>query len=315
MSPAPNRPGALFVGLCTLDVIQLVDHVPAADEKLASRDQVIAAGGPAANAAATFSHLGGAAVLLTGIGTHPLAAGITADLAAFGVDVVDLIRAGDRPPTVSSILVTAATGQRAVASINAARHRLPPPDHLDALVAAADVLEFDGHHMELARAAAQAARRTGRLTVFDGGSWKDGTEDLLPFIDVAVCSDDFHPPGMSSPAGTLAFLHAHGVRWAAVSRGRAPILWSGPKGGGEVEVPDVPVVDTLGAGDVLHGALAYHLARHGAAPPDLDADRFSEALTFAARIASRACASFGTRSWMLSPPSPPPPARPSSRAA
>lgn len=44
-----SRPEGLFVGLCTLDVIQLVDHVPAPDEKLTAREQTVAAGGPAAN--------------------------------------------------------------------------------------------------------------------------------------------------------------------------------------------------------------------------------------------------------------------------
>lgn len=53
-----SRPDGLFVGLCTLDVIQLVDHVPAPDEKLTAREQTVAAGGPAANAAVTFAYLG-----------------------------------------------------------------------------------------------------------------------------------------------------------------------------------------------------------------------------------------------------------------
>lgn len=53
------------------------------------------------------------------------------------------------------------------------------------------------------------------------------------------------------------------------------------------------VADTLGAGDVLHGALAYHLV--GARPTP---EGFAEALRAAAVVASRACASFGTRAWL-----------------
>ncbi|MFJ3797475.1 PfkB family carbohydrate kinase [Streptomyces sp. NPDC090088] len=294
------RTEGLFVGLCTLDVIQLVDHVPGPDEKLTAREQVVAAGGPATGAAVAFGRLGGRPHLLTGIGSHPLALGIRADLDALGVRVTDLAAGRAEPPAVSSILVTASTGARAVASTNAAGWRLRPPtdpddlNELEELVASCDIAEFDGHHLELALAVAAAARTADRPTVLDAGSWKDGTDRLLRSIDVAVCSADFHPPGTATPADTLEFLRDHGVTWTAVTDGGAPIAWAGPGGGGLVDVPGTRVVDTLGAGDVLHGALTHHLTAHAA----LDGPAFADALARAAAVASRACASFGTRAWL-----------------
>ncbi len=68
-------------------------------------------------------------------------------------------------------------------------------------------------------------------------------------------------------------------------------------------MPSVKVADTVGAGDVLHGALAHHLA--GSQPTS---ESFAEALRAAAAVASRACASFGTRAWMRERP--PGPTRP-----
>ncbi|MEY9989144.1 sugar/nucleoside kinase (ribokinase family) [Streptomyces sp. V4I8] len=289
-----GRPAGLFVGLCTLDVIQLVDHVPAPDEKLTARQQVVGAGGPATNAAVAFAHLGGAASLLTAIGSHPMGHAITADLDRAGVTVSDLAADSVEPPAVSCALVTASSGERAVASTNATGHRLGPPDNLDTWVAACDIVEFDGHHGELAQATAQVARAAGRRTVLDGGSWKPGTENLLPSIDVAVCSADFRPPGTDTPADTLRFLRDHGVMWSAVSHGGQPIVWAGPDGAGTVEVPPVRVADTLGAGDILHGALTHQLAGQR----QLTVQGFVEALRAAAVVASRSCASFGTRAWM-----------------
>ncbi|MFF3371542.1 PfkB family carbohydrate kinase [Streptomyces sp. NPDC002680] len=274
--------------------MQLVEQTPSSNQKLTARQQTVAAGGPAANAAVTFAHLGGAARLLTAIGSHPLGLAVAADLRRLGVTVSDLAAGSVEPPAVSSVLVTESSGDRAVVSTNATGHRLTPPDDLDALVAACDIVEFDGHHAELARAAAHAARAAERRTVLDGGSWKAGTQDLLPLIDVAVCSDDFHPPGTHTPEDTLRFLREHGVRWAAVSRGGRPIVWAGPDGGGTVDVPAVPVADTLGAGDVLHGALTHDLTLYDRLTPR----DFAEALRNAATVASRACASFGTRAWM-----------------
>ena len=45
-------------GLATLDVVQVVDALPGADEKVVARSLAVTFGGPAANAAATAVALG-----------------------------------------------------------------------------------------------------------------------------------------------------------------------------------------------------------------------------------------------------------------
>lgn len=62
--------------------------------------------------------------------------------------------------------------------------------------------------------------------------------------------------------------------------------------GTQVEVPTIPtaVVDTIGAGDTVHGALLFWLHDNGITTPEtlrtVSADAWREALTFAARAAS-----------------------------
>jgi sugar/nucleoside kinase (ribokinase family) len=296
MGSAP-RPNAVFVGLCVLDVVQLVERVPTANEKLTALRQTVGAGGPAANAAMTCAHLGASATLVTSLGGHPLTAGIRADLDRAGVQVVDAAADGAEPPSVSSILLTRATGDRAVVSTNAAGHHVETPAELAGLVGRSPVVLVDGHLPTLAMAALALARRSGATTVLDGGSWKANTVEMLDLIDVAVCSADFHPPGTTTPTEALNHLIDHGVRWAAVTRGPDPVLWRSATGGGSVPVPAVTVVDTLGAGDVFHGAVTRRLATRG----ELTESAFVEALGFAARTAARACASFGPRAWTAPP--------------
>ncbi len=299
------------MGLCTLDVIQSVARVPGENEKVTALRQTVAAGGPATNAAVTFAHLGGEAVLWTGIGRHPLTAGIRADLDACGVRVHDLAAAQDGPPAVSSILVTAGTGARAVISTNAGSAHLVPPNDFD--LDGVTALQVDGHHPALAEVALRAARRHGIPTVMDAGSWKHGTARLLPLIDVVACSADFRVPGGGPVEEGLD------VPWIVITAGGEPIRWWGPGGAsGEVAVEQTSVVDTLGAGDVFHGALTHAIAtlpgttlpgtglpgapgrmpREGAGPALLTPDNFPALLARAAHTASRACAHFGTRTWM-----------------
>ncbi len=57
-----------------------------------------------------------------------------------------------------------------------------------------DVVLIDGHLMEIGAAIAPLAKAKNIPTAMHGGSWKSGWEDVLPYIDYAVCSADFYPP-------------------------------------------------------------------------------------------------------------------------
>ncbi len=282
----------LCCGLATLDVVQTVDHVPAADQKVQARGLAVSSGGPAANAAVTAATLGCPATLVTRAGGSVLGRLVVADLEAHGVAVRDLGGADDAP-AVSTVLVTAGTGERAVVSVNAALapHGAALSD-AEAAVTGAAVLLVDGHHLDLATRLARAARAAGVPVLLDGGSWKPGLEALLALTDVALLSADFRLPGPGDGRApdALAAVAALGPRLVARSRGGAAIQVHGAD---DVAVPPVAVVDTLGAGDVLHGALAAWLAHHGAR----DAATLRQGLAFAARVASASCAADGARGW------------------
>lgn len=62
----------LFVGLINLDLIYLVKHLPQANQKVVASDYAVAAGGPATNAAVTFSQLGNQGAVLGVLGAHPI---------------------------------------------------------------------------------------------------------------------------------------------------------------------------------------------------------------------------------------------------
>ncbi|PFG38371.1 sugar/nucleoside kinase (ribokinase family) [Georgenia soli] len=278
-------------GLTTLDVTQVVDRVPGADEKVVAHSLAVEVGGPAANAARTAATLGRSTTLVTALGSGPLAGLARDELVAAGVAVVDLADDGD--PPVSTVLVTRGTGERAVVSTNAVGRAVatPAPEVLDG----AAVLLVDGHLLAAQTALAGAARARGTTVVLDGGSWKDGLDDLLPHVDLAVLSADFLPPWLDSDAGTerrdaevLTAVAGRGPRLVARSHGGSPVSVLHEGAFLELPVPAVEVVDTLGAGDVLHGAVTAALAS-GAA--------WADALARGVEVASLSVGHAGAMGW------------------
>jgi sugar/nucleoside kinase (ribokinase family) len=303
-----GTPLVVCCGLVTLDVLQDVERVPGPDEKVVATGLDVTFGGPAANAAATAVALGVRARLVTALGSGAVAALVAHGLDSAGVEVVDLLGGAPASPAVSTVLVTASTGERAVVSVNATGASdvaAAARERADAALAGADVLLVDGHHLGAALVLAARARSLGIPVVLDGGSWKPGLAELLAHVDHAVLSADFRLPddpgaqGRSGPRGEpvpvpdLARVAALGPSVVARSAGSGPVRYRTPDGAGSVHPPVVPageLVDTLGAGDVLHGAYTARLA-HGDAPV--------AALRAAVEVASRSVRARGARGWVV----------------
>ena len=140
---------------------------------------------------------------------------------------------------------------------------------------------LDGHHPNLALAVAKAANAAGVPVVLDAGSWKPVLDELLPLVDVAACSAHFTAP---EPG-----LHQRGVPTVITTAGPGPVRWSTADGSsGEVPVPAVEARDTLGAGDVWHGALAVAVAR---------GPSVTDRIRFANEVAAERVRFVGPRSW------------------
>lgn len=295
-------------GLTTFDLIQRVDRLPGSNEKIDALDAVKGFGGPAANAAGTAALLGVPVTLVTAIGDGPLGRVVRAELEGVGVRVVDVLAGQDVDPPVSTVLVTAATGERAVVGLNDRAEREFAPLHADVLEGAR-VLHLDGRLDEVAVPLALAARALrGEGVVpqvsLDGGSWKPGAAQILAETDVAVVSADFHAHGTPSrhDAGSradLAALAALGPAVVARSAGEGAVRVLDRGREATVDVLRAErVVDTLGAGDVLHGAFAAAWwVMAGAGRFDVEA-----ALAFGTRVATASVEHSGARGWAADPP-------------
>ncbi len=278
----------LFVGLIAIDIFNIVHNHPAANQKIRAQRQFACAGGPAANAAVAFAAFGNEAHLCSGLGSHPTAALAAADLRKHGVTLHDYSDNPDQLPVLSSIMIDSTNGDRCVVYSNPYERKLIADHRYADLIAGHSVILFDGYHLEQALVIAKTAKAGGITTVLDGGSWKDGLEKLLPFIDYAICSADFAPPGCSSPQQHFSYLMDLGVTGCAISRGSEPTVLSIAGEVRQCPVPPTDAVDTLGAGDILHGAFCHFIRNHP----------FADSIEQAIQAASLSCRFYGTREWI-----------------
>lgn len=283
-------PKALFVGVTTLDIQYMVESYPLENSKTGSSGFTISTGGPATNAAVTFSCLGGESHLLSVIGNnHPFSKFMYNDLEDLGIKLYDLNPDSSDNPTIASIITCLDSGNRSIV------YSRGGTDHyqvnLAKILQAGDyhMILVDGMNMKACIETAKYGKSKGLPVVLDGGSWKERMEELLPFITIAICSGDFYPPGTRTQDEAMAYLIDHQIRSGAVTRGGNPVIFYDGYETGEIPVPAIEIIDSLGAGDVFHGAFCFYF---------LETKDFRKSLRMASDIASRSCRSIGTRAWM-----------------
>lgn len=274
----------LCVGIATLDHIYAVESVPRRGEKYRADEFVVAGGGTAATAAHAIARLGGKAMLATRLGDDPTGDVIVEELEAAGVDCSLAKRySGLRSPSSAVLidpegerLVTCYADLRTPDDASFLPRRLPAGTN----AVLADVAWITG-----ARRLLSAAREAGLPGVIDGDRVVDdeGYFDLASHVAYSAATVR-NLTGLEDPAAGLAALAGSARNWLCVTDG-ARGAWL--TAGGAIEhVPafSVEAVDTLGAGDVFHGALALALAEGMAE---------KRAVSFASAAAALKCLSFG----------------------
>jgi sulfofructose kinase len=288
---AAARKQIICVGHAALDDVFAVDSWPAYSGKIAAHGFTQSGGGMAANAASAIARLGGEAVFWGPTGEDPVADAIRESLIHEGVDVHGLRRFAGRTSSHSAVIVDQ-RGERLVvgyrgSALQAPADWLPLEQIRGAAALLADVRWPDG-----ALVALRAARNAGIPAVLDAEIAPVQTIELLAAAANHVIFSERGLEaccGRDSAAGLRGMLE-HGALMAAVTRGAAGVDWVEASGPGKLlHCPAFPVdtVDTLGAGDVFHGAYTLALA---------EGRLIGEAIRFAAAAAAIKCSRPGGRS-------------------
>ncbi len=273
----------LLCGIAVTDFVFKVETMPAEPRKYFTYEAVITGGGCAANAAVAVSRLGGEALLSARLGDDPVGDMIAGALQSEGVDLSLTDRARGGQSSFSSIYVDA-LGERQIMNFRGSG-LAEIPDIL-ANAPPVDVVLVDNRWGPLMRAGIEVGNRLGVPIIVDGEA-QIGEDRFNGATHVA-----FSRHGLEEFAGEGPVEDA--LKRAADELDCWVCATDGANGttilsGGEIEhIPAYPIkaVDTLGAGDIWHGAFALRLAE-GAA--ESDAARFANA------AAAIKCTRFGGR--------------------
>ncbi len=275
----------LCVGIATLDFIYRMDEIPTRPEKHRALDLVIVSGGIAANAAVAIARLGGDAILASRIGDDVPGAEILNELHNEDVDCAYVRGFPGTQSPVSTILVDK-HGERLVVSYRDSRYPDAPtwlPDTLEGI----DAVLGDTRWEDGAASMFAAARQAGLPAILDGDR-APKRDDLTVLATHVAFSDqglrEF--TGEEDPESGLMSLRERQGTWFAVTVGEKGVFFL--ENGAIAHEPafKVKAVDTLGAGDVWHGAFALALA---------EGQDERRAVRFASAVSAIKCTRFGGR--------------------
>lgn len=277
----------------------LVDLVPADVDKALLAPRL---GGGPYNVALAAGRLDVPTAFLSRLSNDRFGDALLQRLEDSGVDT-SLVQRGDEPTTLAVVALddsgaarysfyTEGTADRLVADPGL----LPGSTTILSLGTLGMVLEPGASvyeamlHREAARGVLTALDPNIRADMIaDPDAYRERFASWLPSVRLLKVSDDdaeWLAGGVDAEQAAASWLDA-GVDAVVLTRGGDGL--SVFTADGEVATApavDVPVADTIGAGDTVHGALLAWLARRNVAQlPDLTPDDWTQALAFAARAA------------------------------
>ncbi len=273
----------LVTGLTTLDLIFKVDTLPNKGEKYQASDGILSGGGNAGNAAVAIARLGGEVSIFSAVGQDDVASLIMDGLQKENVDIEPMQQLEQLHSSFSSIQVDR-FGARQILNFR----KIPYLDNFNSILELPikDGYLTDSRWDEAAIQTLELANRLSKPGVLDAEA-PVSREAFAAASHVAFSRQGLRDFTKNNDLlSGLKSLGQNWNKWICVTDGSAGVYFFDQGNLRHVKAPRVKVVDTLGAGDVWHGAFILGLA---------EGRNELQAIEFANSAAALKCKAFGGR--------------------
>lgn len=281
-------PRILCIGIPVRDLTFRVEAVPERGSKANASHLAEICGGNALNAAIAIARLGGRAAFAGPMGDagETSSGFILERMAAEGIETAHIVRMSGLATPVSAIMIDASGERTLTIYRDPALWTVKLPD-ADVLLADCQAVLVESRCGAFCTDLCAAARRRGIPVIIGVDRAMALTDGLLTAASHLLFASEQvqETVGVADDGEALMRLARLTPAFLAATRGPRGTIWLNEAGELE-ETPAFPVeaLDTLGAGDVFHGAFTHGLA---------EASDVREALQFAAAAAALKCTRHG----------------------
>ena len=279
-------PALLAVGAAILDLVYVLDELPIIPQKYRAKSLSLQGGGMAATAAVTARRLGLDVAMAARVGDDAFGGAIADELTKEGVDCALVRRWPGLDSAVSAVMINSA-GERMLVNYKD-RDMESGTDWLPAkLPANIDGVLGDSHWEAGTSHFFRLAREAGKPAILDADRWMVSRDILTNATHIGFSARALRDySGIESLPEALARFQMQLDGWLAVTDGENGAWFM--EDGGICHEPafTVDAVETNGAGDVWHGALAVAI---------LEGQEPRNAVRFANAAASIKCSRLGGR--------------------
>ena len=277
------------IGANVFDTLYTVDNYPKEDTKMSANAVKISGGGPCATGLVAASKLGASCAFIGNLSDDNGGKFLKADFEKYGVST-DLIKIKSGFETFCSCiwLVKETTSRTCVFF----KGNVPPTEIRDAeidAIANAKVLMVDGNDMNAAIEGAKIAKDNGTKVLYDAGGLYEGVENLLPYADILIPSEEFatgHTKTKTAEEAAKILFEKYSPDIVVITQGKkGGIIFDGNS------IKSYPAflvdaVDSNGSGDVFHGAFAFAITQNM---------EYEKACVFSSAVSALKCTKIGAR--------------------
>jgi sulfofructose kinase len=255
------------LGASTIDLVSLVDHLPATEEIQRAEAMTVQGGGPVATAMVTLARLGANVAMLDQIGDDWRGSLILEEYQSEGVRTNHIKISPGCASSTACVLVRKQDGARTIVYNPGNAPELAPVDVPHSVIESARFLHINGRHWDAALQAIEYAHAANVQVSFDGGAhlYHPEFKHLVPLTDICIVARDFaerYTQETDLCEAATALLDS-GPGLVVITDGIRG-SWIYPREGEWFHQPAyrLPnVVDTTGCGDSYHGAFLFGLLK------------------------------------------------------